>query len=100
MTYLFSYDRKEAWPLMPDTEFVIESSITYKKYNVMMVNPSRKSSNRHLCLRECGSMEEAEKELHNCVEKVVRLSAATVPNQYASYESLWDTLRGAKKDGT
>ena len=100
MTYLFSHDRKEAWPLMPDTEFYVYSNTSYKKYQVMMVNPSRVDSNRHLCLRECESMEEAVAELYDCVEKVVRLSAATVPNQYASYESLWDTLRGAKKDGT
>lgn len=73
MTYLFSYDRQEAWPLMPDTEFHVYMDVTYKgdvsykKYNVMMVNPSRVTPNRHLCLCECESMEDAIVELEQFI---------------------------------
>ena len=67
MTYLFSDDRTESWPVMPDTEFYIYSNTSHKKYNVIMVNPSRKISDRQLCLRECASMEEAKEALESIV---------------------------------
>jgi hypothetical protein len=86
-TYVFSWDGKESWPLMPDTEFVIESSLKrdnnsavvlkggqpVKEYYVLMDNPSRTKGNglRRLCLLVCDTEEQAIKELRECVEKIL-----------------------------
>lgn len=97
-TYVFSWDGKESWPLMPDTEFLIESRLKrldaefviegrlerdgaevsrkdqpVMEYCVLMDNPSRAKGNglRRLCLLVCDTEEQAIKELRECVEKIL-----------------------------
>lgn len=86
-TYVFSWDGKESWPLMPDTEFVIEDSLKrdsngavvsregqpVKEYYVFMDNPSRAKGNglRRLCLRVCETEGQAIKELRELVETIL-----------------------------
>lgn len=63
--------------MMPDTEFYIYINTSHKKYNVIMVNPSRKISDRQLYLRECASMEDAKEALESIVVSVLGVNKCT-----------------------
>lgn len=98
-TYVFSWDGKESWPLMPDTEFVIEDSLKrdsngavilkgskpIKEYCVFMVNPSRVLSNRRLLVCVCETEERAIKEMRECVEAILcKDSGVGTPSPYGA----------------
>ncbi len=91
-TYVFSWDGKESWPLMPDTEFMITNyskrieGKSVMQWYVYMNNPSRVGGDcRQLCVRVCDTEEQAIKELRECVEKILcKDSGVDTPSPYGA----------------